>query len=99
LSRATFDTPLFGLSSGTSEDLGSNLGAEDPGIGSPDSGSRASVLIGGRSRRSSSNPALRESRRFCSAALCDVLRVSPSGRVAAAAAAAPFVATCQLHLL
>jgi hypothetical protein len=88
------DTPLFGLSSGTSDDFGNNLGADDPGIGSPDSGSSASVLIGGRRSRSSSNPALSESRRFCSAALWEVLRVSPSGRVfdAAAAAAAPFVA-------
>lgn len=68
-SRATLLTPLFGLSSGTRDDLGNRRGAEDPGIGSPDSGSNASVLIGGRSNRNSSNPAFRESRLFCSAAL------------------------------
>lgn len=95
LSKATFDTPLLGLSSGTSDDLGSSRGADDPGIGSPDSGSSASVLMAGRRRRSSSNPALRESRRFCSAALCDVRRFSPSGGMSAAAAAAPLVARCQ----
>ena len=57
-------------------------------MGSPDSGSSASVLMGGKSKRSSSKPAFNESRRFCSAALCEVRRVSPSGGASAAAALA-----------
>lgn len=59
--------------------LAGKRGMLAPAIISPVSGSTQSTLIGGSSSRSSSNPALSESRRRCSATLCDVFFPSTGG--------------------